>query len=210
MEDTVLLRQQDYTQMEWKNGGGKTAEIAIHPPDAVFPKDAFIWRLSSARMSAGSLFSQFPHCDRYLALVQGEGLHLQFTQTDKKISLKRGDVCRFSGDLAVSGELENGEVTDLNLIFQKDYVKAHFEIIRTEEKPRSFEVEGKTFFIFAIQGSTHVTLYPGEQRFNVKNGDTLRINQDSKTGEQNKLVLIEPAQAQGVFAVIEITEILHH
>jgi environmental stress-induced protein Ves len=41
-----VLRARDVPATPWKNGGGVTREIAVHPQGAGF--DDFVWRLSMA------------------------------------------------------------------------------------------------------------------------------------------------------------------
>lgn len=53
----------NYHTQSWKNGLGKTDEIAIYPPDKDFIKDDFFWRFSINRMQANCNFSMFPGYD---------------------------------------------------------------------------------------------------------------------------------------------------
>lgn len=69
-----ILRASEYKTMPWKNGGGVTVEIAIHPPGASV--DAFDWRVSMATVAQDGPFSSFPGVDRTLAIIEGNGLAL--------------------------------------------------------------------------------------------------------------------------------------
>src|SRR5690242_2263309 len=93
----MLLHPHDYRTMKWKNGKGSTAEIAIFPPEAQFSEDPFFWRLSSARVTEGGPFSDFPGYHRYLTLLKGEGLKLHFGAEEQEVVLKKGISCEFSG-----------------------------------------------------------------------------------------------------------------
>jgi uncharacterized protein len=53
----------------WKNGGGTTVEIAVHPPSA--GTDAFDWRVSAAEIREAGPFSRFDGIDRALAILDG-------------------------------------------------------------------------------------------------------------------------------------------
>jgi environmental stress-induced protein Ves len=57
------LCRSDYTFQTWKNGLGRTEEIAIYPPEKDFTKDDFFWRFSINRMHADCNFSVFPGYD---------------------------------------------------------------------------------------------------------------------------------------------------
>ncbi len=54
----------------WKNGGGSTRQLAIHPPQASL--DDFVWRISCARVSGAGPFSAFPGIQRSQALLEGD------------------------------------------------------------------------------------------------------------------------------------------
>ena len=54
----------------WKNGGGLTREVAIHPPGSDL--GTFEWRVSIAQVRAAGPFSSFPGVDRQLAVLAGE------------------------------------------------------------------------------------------------------------------------------------------
>ncbi len=50
----------DFVPKPWKNGLGVTREIHIHPEGANFEEDSFLWRLSSADVTAGGPFLSSP------------------------------------------------------------------------------------------------------------------------------------------------------
>jgi environmental stress-induced protein Ves len=55
-----ILRAENYRRMQWKNGGGETAEIAVSPDSAGL--DDFDWRISMAtgQASGGPFSMPFP------------------------------------------------------------------------------------------------------------------------------------------------------
>ena len=65
-----VLRTADYRRMRWKNGGGWTTELAVSPEPGA---DAFDWRISIAEIESDGAFSTFPLCDRWIALLEGNG-----------------------------------------------------------------------------------------------------------------------------------------
>lgn len=74
MANPRLIRSTDLVRVPWKNGGGTTAEVAVHPPGTGF--DAFDWRISMADVAADGPFSRFPGVDRTLVLAEGRDLVL--------------------------------------------------------------------------------------------------------------------------------------
>lgn len=206
-EDSILvLSRSDYRSMPWKNGKGTTQEIAISPPDASL-ETGFAWRLSSAALVEGAEFSKFPGYDRYLILLSGKNLVLRFKESDHEVCLEEHEVCLFSGEKTVGCEAVTGESTDLNLIFRRGEVKVALELIRFSERARSFRVEGRTAFIFAIGGPISATLYPGEAKRALQEGETLRLNVSELNRDEDLLIQLEPGNANSMVALIEISEI---
>lgn len=100
----------------WKNGGGSTRQLAIHPPQASL--DDFAWRISCARVSSAGPFSAFPGIQRGLALLEGELL----LQRDSGATTLRagGEPLEFSGEEPISATPLGGEVLDLNLMSRRE------------------------------------------------------------------------------------------
>ena len=61
-----LLRNSDHRRMPWKNGGGETVEVIVHPEGASLSD--FGWRVSMASVASDGPFSVFPDIDRTLEL----------------------------------------------------------------------------------------------------------------------------------------------
>ena len=99
-------------EIPWKNGGGSTRQLAIHPPQASL--DDFAWRISCARVSGAGPFSAFPGLQRSLALLEGE-LLLQ-RQSGMTTLCAGGESLDFSGEEPISATPLAGEVLDLNLM----------------------------------------------------------------------------------------------
>jgi uncharacterized protein len=122
----LVLRENDYVTVPWKNGGGLTREILKVPADA----ETFDWRLSLATVGAPGPFSAFDGYDRALALVRGAGIELDFGPHGQ-ISLRSpGELARFDGAWATDGALIDGPSTDLNLIVAKERAEAQVDVLR--------------------------------------------------------------------------------
>ena len=63
--------------MPWKNGRGKTTEVAIHPVDSSLAEGDFVWRISGAEITEPGSFSLFPGFERILAVWSGQSLLLE-------------------------------------------------------------------------------------------------------------------------------------
>jgi hypothetical protein len=89
-----VLRAADYRRMRWKNGGGWTTELAARAGDG----GDFDWRISIAEIESDGAFSTFPACDRYIALLDGPGMELQFDAEEPVRLDQRLRFVRFAGE----------------------------------------------------------------------------------------------------------------
>lgn len=111
------LRAHDYRRMRWKNGGGWTTELYSH---AAPSDDGFGWRVSIAEIESDGAFSTFPQCDRWIALLDGAGMRLEFDAAPPAVLDQRLQFVPFSGEWATHGYLIDGPVRDFNLIARRD------------------------------------------------------------------------------------------
>lgn len=145
-----LLKKQNYKSMPWKNGRGFTSEIAIFPIQSMMEKNNFSWRLSSAEVTENGPFSSFPDCERYLTVINGAGLKLQFENENKVID--QNNFVKFLGESKVHSELVDGKITDLNLIVKKDMHNIQFKILDSNVN----KLDSGTSIIFVMDGSVKV------------------------------------------------------
>lgn len=103
--------------MPWKNGGGTTVELAISPADADL--EDFAWRISTAQVAVDGAFSSFPGIDRSLAVLAGDGMCLQHADGRRETLLSGDAIAVFSGEEAISAQLLDGPITDLNLMTRR-------------------------------------------------------------------------------------------
>ena len=113
-----LLRESNYRRMRWKNGGGWTTELYSHPLSD--GGEGFGWRVSIADIASDGAFSTFPQCDRWIALLEGNGMRLQFEGHAAATLNERLRFVPFSGDWQTRGSLIDGPVRDFNLIARRD------------------------------------------------------------------------------------------
>jgi len=128
MNDVVVLRAAERRAQPWKNGGGTTAEVYVHPPGSGY--DDFEWRVSIADVAAAGPFSCFPGVDRILTVLDGE-LALTFEDADsRRVLTARSDPYGFAGDLPCHGEPLTGTVRDLNVMVRRAKWSARVERLR--------------------------------------------------------------------------------
>lgn len=102
----------------WKNGAGRTREIAVEPSGAGF--DDFDWRLSVAEIDRDAPFSAFPGVDRCIVLLQGAGIRLR--SHDGRIDHRLDGPLqsfRFAGETALRASLLAGTSTDFNVMTRR-------------------------------------------------------------------------------------------
>lgn len=113
----IILPAAERSVQPWKNGGGKTIEIAASPPAAGLGD--FDWRISTASVAVPGCFSHFDGVDRTLAVIEGR-LELAFDGQAGSIELNA--VSRphtFPGDTGCFGMPIDGIVIDLNVMVRR-------------------------------------------------------------------------------------------
>ena len=201
-----LLTRKDYRRVKWKNGQGTSEEVAVFPEDATAQNGEFLWRLRAAPLvEAKSVFSVYAGYERCLTLIEGDKLKLLFKSGAREVQLKQGEVCQFSGNEEISCETSPVPSKDLGLIFKRGAVKAEFSVMTIGVKPRSFEIRSRTAFIYAISGSVKASLYPGELKFTVNAGETLRLDAVAAGAPDERVLLLEPKNKDFQFAAIELS-----
>ncbi|MCW1750401.1 HutD/Ves family protein [Rhizobium acaciae] len=170
-----ILRAGDHKRMPWKNGKGETVEIAVFPPGASI--NDFDWRISMATVAEDGPFSIFPGIDRTLAILDGNGMVLDIAGSSPVLLTAASDPLAFPADVAVAARLEDGAITDLNVMTRRDGL-AH-TLIRID-----------------VDGNKTVPLPPSTCLFLCHRG-ALSFRRDSETGAlaAGDALLIEDAAA---------------
>jgi environmental stress-induced protein Ves len=138
------LNLKDCNEGLWKNGQGKTRQIAIYPHEATLEENNFLWRLSSATVMGANTFSEFPGYNRLLIVWKGEGLKLNGEK------LLPDSPLLFAGEEKIECTLINDEVIDLGLIYDAKKIKARLAVLRGDNK---IHAEKGTVFLFMAKGS---------------------------------------------------------
>jgi uncharacterized protein len=111
-----ILHAAGRVAVPWKNGGGLTREVAVHPPGSGLA--GFEWRVSMAEVRTGGPFSSFPDIDRSLAVLEGS---LTLTIAGRAPATLSPDTpaVHFPGDVPVSAAPPDAVVTDLNVMVRR-------------------------------------------------------------------------------------------
>jgi uncharacterized protein len=170
-----VLRATDYRRMRWKNGGGWTTELAASTGAEV---GDFDWRVSIAEIQSDGAFSAFPGCDRYIALLEGPGMELQFESAEAIRLDHRLRFVRFSGEAKTYGRLLGGAVRDFNVIVRRDAI--HAEVLhRPLVGPMVFLPEAATtWFVYLVAGQAMLKDAAGMQ---IEAGESLLLEPGDAT-----------------------------
>lgn len=112
-----ILRSSDYQRMPWKNGGGTTTEIW----KADSPAGEMLWRLSIADVSSNGPFSEFPGIDRWIMVIEGNGMELSIEEIGTKRLDRLYDPLFFPGDARTRCRLLGGPIRDFNFMIRRSF-----------------------------------------------------------------------------------------
>jgi environmental stress-induced protein Ves len=111
------LKASDRVSTPWRNGGGMTRVVMVHPQDAGM--DDFDWRVSIADVASDGEFSRFQGVDRWMGVVSGAGIRLECEGLDPAVVTSNDRPFFFSGDVRTKGVLLDGAITDVNLMVRR-------------------------------------------------------------------------------------------
>jgi environmental stress-induced protein Ves len=106
----------------WRNGAGRTAEIAAHPASTL---SGLAWRISVATVETDGPFSPFEGCDRTSLLLTGAGIDI-LSDDEEAVTLDRPFASvDYPADRGARGRLHGGPVQLLNLIADRAFAITH-------------------------------------------------------------------------------------
>jgi len=165
-----ILRAADHRVMPWKNGGGTTTEIAVHPDGAGL--DAFEWRVSMARVESDGPFSSFPDIDRNLTLLDGDGIMLAVQGRVPVELLATSAPIGFPADASTVARLLGGPITDLNVMVRRGHFSSEVHRISLTEAT-DFATDADTTFLVCNKGEASLRIDGQDMRLGLK--DCLRL-----------------------------------
>ena len=192
-----LLQPADYARMPWKDGGGQTTEIAVHPAGATLAD--FDWRVSIADITADGPFSGFPGVDRTLVLLSGAGVRLTGTTHTAELRVPY-EPYAFSGDDATACALVDGPVRDFNLMLRRGRVRGRIVVVREE----AARIEPARWRACHAAAGAVECLVPGHPPVAVAQDCTVVI--DDADAATSGVIAVNPVSADAValVAVIEL------
>jgi environmental stress-induced protein Ves len=190
-----LLTPADFHPMPWKNGAGRTTEIAVHPAGAAL--DAFDWRVSIADVERDGPFSRFPGIDRTIVLLEGGGMRLRSARGEIELTTP----CvphEMSGDDAVECTLAAGPCRDFNAMFRRGRARGRITVVRddgsTDIGPAPFRLA------YAVAGPHECTL-PGHPVVRLEEGHALLVD---SFADHHGPIAIRPLKTGAVALVVSI------
>ncbi|HEY2817346.1 MAG TPA: HutD family protein [Casimicrobiaceae bacterium] len=196
-----VLAPADYRSTSWKNGGGRTTEIASFPSGSGF--DRFIWRVSVADVERDGPFSAFPAVDRTLVLLHGAGLILAGVGEPLEVRAHYEPV-KFAGDISLECTLYDGPVRDFNLMVRRTQARGEVAIVRGSAEaiaPARFQL------CYAAVGVCEC-LIAGHVPLTLHDGHTLLIDASNAAPS---VLRVNPLSSDAVAlaAAIDLIEIAH-
>jgi environmental stress-induced protein Ves len=150
-----VLRFSDQPVTAWLNGGGTTRQVAIDPPGATLAS-GFRWRVSRAKVDVDGPFSRLPGVDRSLWLARGNGLRLDVD--GREVILDRPWLpVHFAGEAVVMARLLDGPVEDVNIMVQRDLVRATAKIVLLAPDATEVLPEAPQRLIVVLEGEVHAS-----------------------------------------------------
>lgn len=166
---TRLIPYANLEASPWKNGGGSTTEIAVAPHGSGF--DSFDWRISLARIVQDGPFSAFPGIDRTLALVEGDGVLLDFDGERRVLLCAEEPVISFDGGHRIDATLSGTATIDFNVMTRQGECTHQFGI-RALDGASDFAPRGDVTLLFMAQGD-FLDLANGDERIGMVRFDTV-------------------------------------
>ena len=165
-----VLSSDKFITSRWKNGGGITHEIARSHLG-----DNWVWRISIADVATDGPFSRFDGMSRILTVIEGKGVDL--ISSEGVIAARPLKPVSFSGEMDISSSLVDGEIKDLNIIFDSTQITAEVTLLKG---PLTKKVGVDMFGFLPLRGRVFVgaqLLKVGE--FVLGSTATLNLNTES-------------------------------
>ena len=128
-----ILHSSDYQRMPWKNGGGTTTEIW----KAESPAGEMLWRLSIADVASDGPFSEFPGIDRWIMVIEGDGMELSIDGMGTKRLNGHYDPLFFPGDARTTCRLLGGPIRDFNFMIRRSFGQGLLQVFHLPAKVTS-------------------------------------------------------------------------
>jgi len=168
-----MIRAQDCPPQPWKNGMGRTREIAVFPPGADMA--TFLWRVSIAEVDSAAPFSAFPGIDRYIALLDGAGFGMTLDGTHTHRLDQPCVPFAFPGEASVAVTLIDGATRDFNLMLRRGRASGRVEAWRS---PGSYTASEHLVLAYCASGRVDTNdgaLHAGDALLSPAAGDLFEV-----------------------------------
>lgn len=156
--------------MPWKNGGGETTELFLDPEGL----EDFNLRLSVATVHHNGPFSRYENIDRWLLLLSGDGVSLEFQ--DRVVTMdKNSEPLFFKGEETIFSKLIEGSVRDFNVMMKRGY--GNISIEKAIGNSLSLLSQHDHFFIYEINSENLIILEKGEN-YTIKDDEAIIVKID--------------------------------
>jgi uncharacterized protein len=147
-----FLLSDQRTPAPWRNGGGSTSQVAIHPAGAT--TENFDWRISIATVDHESQFSLFPGVNRWLMPLSPEGMTLRVEGETTRLA---GRVAfAFGGEASVRSINVTKTALDLNLMVRLGYARGSLLALIVHGDTKITAAANEIVVIVVIEGAPSV------------------------------------------------------
>jgi environmental stress-induced protein Ves len=142
----MIIRLSDCPPQPWKNGLGRTRELAVQPSVA---GGDFLWRVSVAEVDSAAPFSAFPGIDRQIVLLDGAGFTM--TLDDGRVHALTTPFVPFAfpGEAKVAVALAGGPTRDFNLMLRRGRMRGGIAVWRGAG---TYAADDATVLVYCARG----------------------------------------------------------
>jgi environmental stress-induced protein Ves len=169
------LAASDARRVPWRNGRGVTRELAVWPRAARFERLDFDWRVSTAPVDEPGPFSTLPGLERILVVTEGAGCELVHGDAAPRARVRRLQPYRFSGEWPTAAELPHGPVTDFNVIFVPERVRASVEALALGTRRVRESLRAGQLFVHVLAAPCRARVTGEEEPLVLAPGDSLWV-----------------------------------
>lgn len=186
----MIIRLADCPSQPWKNGLGRTREIAVHPSTA--NSDDFLWRVSIAEVDSAAPFSLFPGIDRCIVLLDGAGFTMTLDGNRTHALTVPLEPFAFPGEARVDVALAGGATRDFNLMVRRGHALGDVLPLR---QAGDWTADETAVLVYCADGTIDAAagmLRAGDALL-TQARDTVRLHE----GAQALIVRVQPRHAGG-------------
>lgn len=193
----------DYKTTPWRNGGGKTTEIAIAPEGAGLDSGGFDWRLSIAEVGQDGPFSSFPGYQRSLSVISGGGILIDAGEEGDLELREPFKPVTFPGEWKIEGRLLGAALRDLNLIYRRATTAGRVGFLEVSSEALNAESDAQILLVLPLGGGpVAVSWDEGAGEARLQEEETLILER----GAGGHAISLKAASGKVQTAFVEISE----